>query len=304
MIRFTKYVFLLSILLSFAACSSDSSDPIEEEIPLGPTLMQLSINGDEIRNNAHPQAPFFRSEDTFIYNTDTDDLGLSFSFDKSGRLGFVSYKMTVGPGSLTRKFSNFRNYASHYFTFNIIAVDEEHRRVKGSFSGYLYANPENLNSESKFISCNFELDYKDIIPDVFGTKNEAKIDGIQWSRINRFYSRSLENSNYVIENTLDDGPYKITINYNPQTNGINTGVYNFTAADVTNKVVLFRFNRDTSSFIQYNCSGTLRVTRRERIDMNTFILSGTYDFTAVNVNDAAEVIDVTEGIYKIIYRAF
>jgi len=96
------------------------------------------------------------------------------------------------------------------------------------------------------------------------------------------------------------------INYNQNSSTI--GTFNFTPSTATNMIQLAKFDTTTKQFVNYNCSGTLHILQKEYPfygqGNNTFILKGTYTVTASNPNNSNEVIQVTDGDFKLLYTYF
>lgn len=277
-------VVLASVFLMFGSCSSDDNNQTATEPEFVPKF-EMTVNGVD-SNYAVPR--LFKQENKIF-------CGL-FSFDTSGRFGNFFLDLHTGTNTLTSKFYSFVGNSSNYFSMNYEIFDLEHQRIKGTFSGYLYSNPANLNSEKKYVSGSFDLKFDEVIPSILGQTNKAKINGIDWVRT--FKYEAWPDHNYYfrkIQYDFNDKEYGIKIYYDLQT--ITTGTYNFQNTDITNKIQLFKFDVQTGTFINYVSSGTLNVTQKEGS-----IVSGTYNFTAVNPNNSSDVIQVTDGAFKFLYH--
>lgn len=282
---------LVSIFLVFIfSCSSNDSTPTNTPAP-NPNTEQiepvsnfkLNVNGVEKYSGS---AIVTRTENTFLVK----NVVRYFSFDTAGRLG--SFWLDLQLQNQSSLFYSFVPNSSNFFDLNLEAVDEVHKRVKGTYSGYIYADAFNSNSESKYVNGSFDLKYQDIVPAVFGLKNQAKINGHDWVKTKRYTSQ--EGNLYTYTDYSDD-EYKITISYN--LTAINSGgVYNFTNNTGTNTVKISKFDSATASFINYNATGTMTITKFENR-----IVSGNYSFNAVNPSNTADVLQVTDGVFKIRY---
>jgi len=286
-------VFLLALTWCFSNC--DSSDSVNS--------FSTSVNGEAIGDG---NIYVTKVEDDFVIRTSKID---ELSFNKDGTFGKLKLDLETNNPTLTSLFYSYRDYSSHYMNFNLISVDEVHRRVKGSLSGYIFHTPLDLNSEQKFIEINFDYAYVDIIPTVKNQKNHCKINGTEWKRTNKYLTKGASgDNNNITQHDIDDGEYKMMVNYNLL--GIHLGNFNYTPINISNNIQLAKYDLSTGTYINYNCSGSLNITQYESFYGNTtpgqfdFILSGTYSFTATNPNNSSDIIQVTDGDFKLLYRYF
>ncbi len=283
-----KLFVFICFSLFFVACSTSSSDaitPVEDSfVP----QFEIKING--VTTNYYLNTNIYKFENTFNIGYYPSTL---LSFDKSGKFGNFCIELPTSNNNITRKYYSFKGFSSHYFNLNIESVDEVNKRVKGTFSGYIYADPLDLNSETKFVSGSFYQKYEELIPVIFGLKNSAKINGNDWFSVNKYATRSTSDYNKITQHDLYDDEYKIMVSYDL----INTtvGTYNFTNSDLTNKIQLAKFDVQTGTFINYNCTGILNITYKYNK-----IVEGTYNFTAINPV-TNEIVPVTNGNFKLVY---
>ena len=82
---------------------------------------------------------------------------------------------------------------------------------------------------------------------------------------------------------------------------INTllGTYSFTPTTLINKIKLSKYDLTTSTYINYNCAGTVQV-----LLLPPLCFDGIYNFTAVNPNDPNDVIQVENGKFRIDYQPY
>lgn len=279
------------VLATSAGCSSNEDDePVvpttEVEVP---SVFRMDVNGIEKYNTSG--AIVFKTENTILIKLNDT----RFSFDISGQFGFIKLDLDFPYPNQTSLFYSYRAFSSNYFDFNLEQVDEVHKRVKGTYSGYLYANPEDLNSEIKYVSGSFDLAYQDLVPTVSGLGNHAKIDGADWSRTNKYSIQGGDGfGSHVVQHDLSDDKYKIIIHYD--LTDTTVGTFNFVPVDATNKIEIAKYDTATNTYINYNCTGTLVITKREGN-----IFGGMYQFTAVNPNNPADTIQVTDGDFKLVY---
>ncbi len=253
---------------------------------------------------------FHASEDTYAFRKEhmitiggenvISNIGPSYqvSFDENGRFGKIIYKQQT-PGQPDKYFYSHRNYSSHYLTFALESFDAINMQVKGSFSGYIFTNPEDLSSESKFVSGSFDLPVADLVPPVSGLTNEADINGQFWRSTNRFQTQG-DNTGFAYEvniHCLRDDDYRMTLTFDKyNTTAVN---YNFTSSTQINKIKIEKYDLNTSSYINYNCTGMVQVLIK-----NQYFFDGTYSFTAVNPNNASDVIQVQNGKFRLNYNPY
>lgn len=292
--KYFNKILLITLLIVLNSCSSDDDQTAAN--PTDPTddnfvpQFEMFING-QLSGYSFSQA--YKTENTITFRNYSEEI---ISFQKSGQFGFCYINLNTGTPTITSVFKSFRGFSSNYFNFNLESLDEVNKKVKGTFSGYLYADPFNTNSEKKFVSGSFYTKYEDVIPAVTQLGNKAKINGNDWTRSNQYFTRETNNYNQVTQHDLSSDPYKIMIKYDLGT--IAEGTYNFTNSNISNKVQLAKFDAQTGSFVNYNSSGTLTIT-----DKSGPIISGIYNFIAVHPT-SGESISVTEGSFKLIYRPF
>ena len=300
---FNKYFYCLVFLFTLIGCSSDSkldSDPILIPESSFTSTFNIAINGVDTKSNAQVT----RVENMFVLSASKIE---SLSFDKDGHFGNLTINLNTGKPTLTSLFYSFSNFSSNYINFHLISVDEVHKRVKGTLSGFVYHDPFNLNSETKFINLSFDYEYIEIIPVVKNLKNHAKINGDVWDSSNKFVTKDINNNaDNITQHDVSDDEYKIMVNYNLRS--ISLGTYNFTADQITNNVKLAKYDLSTETYIIYDCFGTMNITQKESLSttnsIGPFILSGIYNFTAVNQANNSDVVQVTDGSFKLVYTYF
>lgn len=261
------------------AASDDNNPPVVFQ-----DSISLKVNGEPLDTYVHD---VWKTERAF------EIVGghIHVDFDESGKLARFAYEHQY-PTGITRMFYNIRNYADNYFNFQM-TFDPATRRVSGWFSGYVYANPDDFSSEGKFVEGTFDQGYELLFPTVSNQHNTAKISGNPWISIYNYQENSVPGvTNSYRKNFYSGDPYRISILHKAD---VAWGTYNFTPSTAVNTVRLSRFDTQTQSYIDYNCTGTFTVTQNE-----ANIYSGTYQFTAVNPANPSDVIPVTEGSFKFI----
>lgn len=291
MLNKVKILGLFLIMAFAAGCSSNDSEQQDDS----PSVFRLFVNGEEQEVPVYA----YKTEDNIVIDLWNHKMG----FDTSGRFAYFNIDLQTGTVSQTSRFYSYREYSSNFFEFSLESIDTQKKRIKGTFSGYLYADPANLNSEQKHVSGSFDVRYYDLAPTITGIKNQAKIAGAEWKSNWQYFTRGPYGPTYtkIIQHNVDGGQYKIMLHYDMTTspNLYTVGTINFTDSDITNKVQLAKFDPLTQTSVLYNCTGTLTVTQVERN-----IASGNYQFTAVNPNNPSDVIAVTDGSYKMVSSGY
>jgi len=230
-----------------------------------------------------------------VVAADAEGNSIQFEFDKFGNLGAVS--ASPADFELPSVYSH-QNFSGHYFTFNLIAIDEVNKTVKATFSGKLYEDDEDLNSDFTEISGSFWINYTEVTPTVPGLEVSAKIDGNDWYSTNSYTTNGTGNWSTFIHHELGDDEYKIMLGFDDE--NMSAGIHTFTPATETIYATIAKYNLETKMYEKFDATGTLEITGTETFGIIT-IVSGTYSFTAVNPNDSSETIQVTNGKFKSVY---
>ena len=215
---------------------------------------------------------------------------LNVFFDKSGNILSVIQNIEGGAYGNPLNYSNYPNFPSNYFNIHIVSLDETAKRVKVQLSGNLYLTPTNLNSETWVISSDFDMKYSGdetlYSGIVFGgvqDKCSAKFNNVSWTATKESYG-----------SFTSFDPYKLQIKMEKTT---NPSAFDFTPTSTTNCIKFYKFNTATLIFDSYDVTGTVAYTYKEFHGANQYSFYGTFSFTAVNPNNPADVIHVTDGDY-------
>jgi len=292
-----RYYLLFIFSFILFGCSKNSTEDTIVETPAPVANFQFFVNGNLLTGTF---TSAYKKSQTIHLGTDRNDTSFLISFDENGHFGKIIYTYQEPISGTFKKFTTFRDNSSSNFNFQLISYDAVNKRVKANFSGYIYFDPTNLNSESKFINGSFDLPVKEYVPPVANIINEAKINGVYWRATNKFQTREVGNYHNITLQCLNDEVYKIMISFRDERgNTTLPGVYNFTNTDVVKKVQIAKYNPVTRSYINYNCSG--RVTF---INIWNYCIQGTYNFTGVNPSNPSDVITIENGNFKLDYNPF
>lgn len=294
--------FFLFVAVLVTGCSSSDDDGVQKQDLTAE--MTLSVNGQAIDMSHVKYA--YRDFHTISLGNDDINSGSDFfiSFDENGNFGKISYVYYEPLAGVRKKFSSAADFSSNYFNFNLAGYDTVGKRVKVTFDGYIFYDPLNLNSESKFISGSFSLPIEDYVPTVVNRINEATINGNYWRATNSYQKRNGQGPNFynISLYTMSDDPYRITITFNNSYDEptIPGTTYNFTPSSLKNKVHVAKYDVATSSYILYDCTGTFTMQAM----WGNYCVEGTYNFTGVNPANPSDVINVQNGKFKMIYKQF
>ncbi len=277
--------FGLFLLIS---CTKDS---VQEQIDdnLTPTddteEFTLFVNG---QNQGLIDANFTRTENLFNHLG-----GGIINFTADGKLSLFKIRYNDPNNGTSKDFQNYSPNSQHFFNFSLTNLNEVKKTFKISFSGYVYANPLNLNSESKYVNGEVKGKYVDRIPFVFGITHKAKINNVLWEKTYGTTQVIPGATPRVIKHDFDNGLYKIEIHFNHGV--VSVGNYNFSNSDISNKIVVMKYNMTTHTYEKYIGTGSLNFLSVDGI------YRGVYQFNGNNENNPEDVIQVTEGSFKFKY---
>jgi len=286
--------FIGFFLLVLTACSSDDAEVMQD--PVVPQAQTISFFINEDAHNPSQDGPYgSKTEDMILISAEN----LKIAFNKWGALSFVQVAVTehFPNGARVKNFYSSTNYSAYNFTFHMDALDEVNKRVKGSFAGFAYFDPVTLTLESKFISGSFDVNYIDVVAPIKYVRHDAKINNVDWHQTNRYFTNGAANdNNNVVMHDVSDNEFQIMVHYNLQTTQV--GTYDFVDSDVSNKIQVAKYDSQTKTYTNYATSGKLKITQKEFVQGNTYIISATYTATGVNPNNSSDVIAVTDGTIK------
>ncbi len=216
-------------------------------------------------------------------------------FDKQGRVVDASVGSQNDEFGLYVSYENYQYYPDNYFNLEIISLDEAAQRIKVNFSGKLYHESDDFNSEAIEINGTLDMDYAidtESLPGIvygdFALHCDAKFNGVPWKATHQSYPGSMMSSNF----TAPD-PYRIDIYFVPNNN--ISASYDVTPSSTDNYIKFWKFNTATLVYDSYEVTGTLEYHYREFHGANEYTYFGNFSFTAINPNNPADVIQVTDG---------
>ena len=271
--------------LTIVSCTSDIISDPKKETTYIPSF-NYTIDG-ETNTNAVTEVLY----DGNLFNLNFPDGRLSF--DTNGHLGYFELDLVTVAPNLKSKYSSYKNYSSHFFTFKLIAIDDVKRTIKGSFSGYIYADPLDLKSDKKFVSGDFDIPFYGVNVGNQDSYHYNLIKNQNWNRTNYYTTKEEGNNNYI-QHDLSDDEYKIMIYYNIK--DISVGEFYYADQDVSNKIKIAKFDTITNTYINYNCVGTLKILAKEGN-----VIQGHYSLIARNPIDSSFEFQLTEGLFQLVH---
>jgi hypothetical protein len=271
--KILKFISIF-ILAGLTSCSSESSG--ESSV-----TNALTVNGTAVTLGTVIAQ---KSEETlFVSASASDGSSIQIGFNKYGNLESVIYD-----DPSFNSYYNYQYFKSNYFNFDLVSLNESNNSVKISYSGTLYTNENDLESNSIAISGSFNVNYINQTPLVEGLGLSCKISGQNW-----YETDSWDNGfSNVDRKFISDDDKMIIMNLTDQT--IETGTYTFDNSS-SNKMNLAKFNTSTREYENYTSSGTLTITSNTVVSGVVRIIEGTFSFTATN---GSNTVEVTNGTFK------
>lgn len=199
-------------------------------------------------------------------------------------------------------FRSFNNFPSHYMNVELLELDEVNHRIRLKFNGPLYMYTHvpisvptiEVSLDAVYFNFSGELDliytgdFADPKPFLYTGAPiycTADFNGIPWRARQRKPTGEF----------IATDPYKMYIYFKQ---GTAVGSYPFTNSSTDAYIKFYKWNTATLQYDEYTTSGTMAYTYKEAHGMNRFSYIGTCDFTAVNPNNATDVIHVTSGSFR------
>ncbi len=233
-----------------------------------------------------------RSEDNFeVVGEAEDGRSMFFSFNAMGNLARATATPPMSPDF--NWLHSYYHYTANYFDFNIVAIDETNKIIKVTYSGNLYENEFDLNSQSTPVEGSFNVHYTEIPPQIPGLGLSSVINGTEWHSVKSGTTIS-NGTDYTLEFNSDDA-YLISLHF---AEGVAAGTYSFDPSSET-RVMLSRFDIALGTYIEYFSTGTFTISDIAS-EGPMSMMSGTFSFTAVHPVTSAEV-EVTNGTFKTVF---
>lgn len=279
----TKIKFIAFILFTalISSCSSDDSG----ENQSGNTYFKFTYDG-KVQNvktwEALKQGDFIE-----VMGTSQEGMVIDFKFNVYGNL----YQALTNPTIATSEIpwlEASENFTSNTFTFTLEKLNTTDKTVEVKFSGKVYYDGYDYESDFINVSGSFKVSYEEMTPAVEGLGTFAKLDGKDWHGL--AMNTTVENQESKILYVQNDGEYTIGIvfpDYNPK-----TGTFPFTSNNFANRISFQKYDPTTHEYIDYDVSGTVTYTT-----INDLYVAGTFSLTATHPVTKAKIV-ISNGIFK------
>lgn len=309
--RYTMKKIIAFLLFSILLCSSCANDtasspvtnPVNQPIQTNSEYFRINVGGIQlplaIRNSSELNSGYMIKDSDDLYHLSAiigfgfysdQNHRLEIIFDKNGKI--IKAEQVSQDFFGTLEYKNYQNFPSNYFQINVVSLDEANMRIKLTFTGNLYLNSLDFNSEALTISGDLDMKY---------TMNQGASIGILVNGIEQYCSANFNNvlwkarcENQYSAFTAPD-PYKLEIHF---ASSATIGSYNFNPTSSDNYVKFSKFNTLTLSYDYYNTTGIVSYTYREFHGASKYSFIGTFNFTAVNPNNSSDIIQVTDGKFR------
>ncbi len=304
------FTILIFFALLSAGCSNDDDTSNNNENPVTNTpYFKMKIGGVDLPFEVDRHFNFFnsaylrRAGDIFTlsgqYSLVERGIGkFEIMFDKLGNIKSATLGGQDPYYDISISYNNYKYFPEHYFDLDIISLDEATGKIKLSFSGIFYLDNKNQDSERLEASGEglflYDLGDEELYSGLkygdFEIFCSANIGQMPWNANNR---EAITNGAPAIFTNYD--PYKIEMFFAPNNNP--TATYNVTPSDTENYIRFSKFNTATLQYDEYNVNGQLAYHYKEWHGATDYTYFGTFNFTATNQNNPADIIQVTDGKY-------
>ncbi|WP_237274736.1 hypothetical protein [Tenacibaculum ovolyticum] len=240
----------------------------------------------------------FKIEDGIIVtgSSSINEQSFTIQFNKYGNLNSAN-SYPLGNFNIPLSIS-YEYYKSNFFNFELLNIDESNNRVSAVFSGNLYEDEHDLDSEKHFVEGAFNISYIDKEPNYPGLKVYAEIEGKDWYSVDSDSEGGFFSGSDIHLNQFSDDEYQITFILNHD--NTSTGNYAFDLNSQVNKVVLSKFDKDGLTVTEYETEGNFNLLEKN-IGAAVTQLIGNYDLIAKKGN---EIIRVTNGTFNTVYSNY
>lgn len=284
----TKIKFLAVILFTaiFASCSSGDDTSENTDNP------SASGSFDFVYNNQTKKVNSWEAKKIDDYmqvkGLTSDGIVVNFVFNVYGNLyGATTSGASAGSSVMTHEASEV--FTSNTFTFTIAELNTANKMIKVNFSGKLYTDGDDDESDFVVISGAFNVPYINATPDIPGLGTFAKFNGNDWHGM-AFESSTTFSTQIITLNVQNDGEYSLGIVF-PKEN-LKTGTFSFTGNDFSNGISLEKFDVATGKSVEYNVAGTITYTT-----VAANYVEGTFSLTATHPDNDSQIV-ITGGKFK------
>ena len=298
--------FIICFLLVLTSCSKSEDSNASDTM----YYQKFSKNGVQINDDSFTENNYNgnyllqrngdRLELHFTFGENNILYYLSISFDEYGNLGqaSISYQ-PAWPLSYTW-YKNFLYDSAEHFHFQLDEYDAVGNTAKGNYSGKIYIDPEDENSDFFTIEGSFFLKIGNDEGVAGITRLKLKMNGADWrptvflSPLDVTYEGAF---GYAANQFLSDDKYKIVIGHE-DTTASAIGLHIFDNSNTDFFVKLGKYNAITKQFDYYVSSqGVLNIITAGHLPPSGigYFYTGTFNLTATNPEAPFDIITITDG---------
>jgi len=274
-----KFIAFLLFTAFISSCSSDDSAGENQS-------EYFNFTYDGKKQNVKNWEALKQGDFIEVLGTSQEGIVIDFKFNVYGNL----YQALTNPAVITSEvpwLAASENFTSNTFTFTLENLDTKNKTVQVKYSGKVFENEYDYESEYIMVNGSFKVSYEEIEPLVKDQGTFAKIDGKEWHGL--VMNTSRENGTTTL-NAENDSEYTIGIAY-PEGDAA-VGTFTFTSNNFANRISFQKYDLTTHEYITYDVSGTITYTT-----VSDFYVAGTFNLTATHPVTKAKVI-ISGGTFK------
>ena len=279
-------LFVMFVAL-MASCSSDDSDPVDNTPGNEEQSFEYSLNGQDIPMTIY--GGYISGEMIFVSAGAADGRSIQLTFNVFGDIATATSFSTQGN---VNSYMNHYFFKENYFDFEMVSLDNN--QVKANFSGKLYDDQYDLDSDFVTVEGSFVIDLTNTPPPIDGLTVSATVNGKAWHEVE---GGTTSGSSYSLFSNSDN-EYSFSFLIDPGTIAIGNNTFN--ANSEVNKVVVYKYNTALGyeeELVSNN--GTFNITSKTTVG-NFTVIEGTFTVNAEHPETGADV-TVTNGQFKIAY---
>lgn len=276
-----KFIVVILFTTLISSCSSDNGDDNKS----GNSYFNFTYDGKV--QTVKIWEVIKQGDLIEVLGTSDQGVAIDFKFNVYGNL----YELLTSPTTATSliPFSQAsENFTSNTFTFTLENINTTDKTVQAKFTGKVFDDPYDYQSNYVNVSGSFKVSYKEITPEVEGLGTYAKIDGKDWHGMSM--AGTIKNQTTKTLYAENDGEYTIGIafpNYDAK-----AGTYKFTSDNSAYGISFSKYDPATHEEINYDVSGTITFTT-----LNNYLAAGTFSLTATHPVTKAKIV-ISEGTFK------
>ncbi|MBP1225780.1 DUF6252 family protein [Flavobacterium sp. 1355] len=276
----TKIKLIAFVLFTALITSCSSDDNKEDES--AESYFNLTYN-NEVKTVTTWEA-LKQGDHIEVTGTSTQGVAIDFKFNVYGNL-YQSFTHGATANSDLPYMEASENFTANTFTFTLEDLNIKDKTVQVKFSGKVYENAYDLESESVIISGSFKVSYKEIDPLIPGQGTFAKIDGKDWHGLSMSTSTT---DGVKMLNIDNDSEYNFAITLPDDS---ESGAHTFTNNSEI-KVAFQKYDVTIKEYVDYEVAGTITYTT-----ISDYYVAGTFSLTATHPTNGSKIV-ISNGTFK------